>query len=76
MPKRNPNRVTYSGLLDVQVECEGCGWEYAGKNGVGMGAQHFDRCGRGTVRCESASIVSFVSVEEHERRLAKRRADH
>ena len=36
-------RHTYTAAPDIEVHCRDCDWEYAGKNGVGLAAQHCDR---------------------------------
>ena len=50
-------RPTQSGLLSVICTCS-CGWSYEGNNGVGLAAQHHDRCG-GRVQCEITRVVIF-----------------
>jgi hypothetical protein len=46
-----------SGLLGALATCT-CGWVAEGKNALGRGAQHFDRCG-GQVQVEITRVVIY-----------------
>lgn len=39
-------RTTYRrGILAAETRCRDCGWEYEGRNALGLAAQHHDRTG-------------------------------
>ncbi len=50
-------RPTQTGLLAAVAECD-CGWEYEGRNALGLAAQHYDRCG-GEVMIEITRVVIY-----------------
>jgi len=51
------------------VTCEDCEFNTAGKNGLGLAAQHHDRTGH-NVNVDVEGHVSYVNDEEHARREA------
>lgn len=38
--RRARPRTKRGGLIACLVHCVDCGWEYEGRNGMGLGAQH------------------------------------
>ena len=61
-------RITYTSY-DAQVWCTDCEWEYYGKNGIGLAAQHCDKYEH-IIHCESIHGITFVPKsrkEEYER---------
>lgn len=45
--RRFTTRPTHSGLVEGVAHCD-CGWEYDGRNALGLAAQHHARCGQVT----------------------------
>jgi hypothetical protein len=50
-------RPTKAGLVAAMASCA-CGWEYEGRNALGLAAQHYDRCGQ-PVHTEITRVVIY-----------------
>lgn len=57
-------RNTWSGTVSLIVNCDGCGWQYEGKNGLGLAAQHHDRYGH-SIHVDIYTVVSYLNDADH-----------
>ena len=53
------------------VQCQGCGFNTRGVNGLGLAAQHHDRTGH-TISIDVTGSVQYASDEDHARLLKEK----